>query len=174
VHIRKRTRTLSGTGLDGSLSSLSGTSPDQSPSDVSSAQLGSLIPSNFPSSKSRDVRSDTSGSINWEKSWPKRKPRRRHDTSENSGVDLPTRPLVESYISEDVGSNICGRTQLANTAAPEEEGDQQSQLHTIQECALKSCPDLHRQSLHTVTPVVPRASVSFHAPRVAHSSRVNA
>ncbi|KAI0389945.1 hypothetical protein F5Y17DRAFT_462261 [Xylariaceae sp. FL0594] len=158
VHIGSHTRTLSGTGLDGPLSSKGGTTPGQSPRHGLGTPLGSLTPNNFPSSKSRDTKSDMSGSVDWEKSWPKRKPRRRHDTSENSNIGQPSHPLANTPISEDEISAIHARSQVEITTTPGYEEAEPSPLDAAQQNGLKSCPDLHTPSPLAMPSLIPRAS----------------
>jgi hypothetical protein len=162
VYIERHKRTLSGTGFDGPLSCISGTSPLQSRS-VSTSPLRSLTPSNCPACKSRNIESGSSGSINWEKSWPRRKPRRVHNVSESSDFDSSTHAhqlgcptiVIEGGNSAE-GSNM-------DTPTYEEQEDQQSQLRDVQECAMKSCPEFHRRPPSTMQPPpMTRCSVRFH------------
>lgn len=159
VHIERHIRTLSGTGFDGSLSYLGETSSFQSPTEVSSPLPGPLAPSNCPSCKSRKVKSDTSGSINWEKSWPKRKPRRVHNVSESSdfGSMLHTHPSIV------IENGDIEEERSVDSPTMGEQKDQQYQLPSIQECALKSCPDFHQPPPLEARPVMPgRYSVCFY------------
>ncbi|KAI8627152.1 hypothetical protein F5Y19DRAFT_477716 [Xylariaceae sp. FL1651] len=159
MHVKRHRSTCSGTGFDGPLSSVNGTPPLRLPTDASSGTLGSSLLSNDLTGGSRKLRSDTSGSIDWEKSWPKRKPRRIHNVSESSNPDPPAN-LRSINSSSMVRENQNGGDK-SNTDAlrRNEQGKSNSQLHTIQKCALKSCPDLHQQSLPVATPTVARFSV---------------
>ncbi|KAI3325530.1 hypothetical protein HD806DRAFT_450334 [Xylariaceae sp. AK1471] len=159
VYIERHIRTLSGTGFDGPLSCMSGTSPRQSRSDVSTSALGSLTPSNCPPSKSRKIKSDTSGSIDWEKSWPKRKPRRVHNVSESSDFDSSAHTYQVDCSSIVIGNRNSAEGDNIDTPIREEQEDQQSQLPDIQECAMKSCPDFHQGPPSAIqTPPITRCS----------------
>ncbi|KAI0595107.1 hypothetical protein F4775DRAFT_387642 [Biscogniauxia sp. FL1348] len=91
----------------------------------------------------REVKSDVSGSIDWEKSWPKRNPRRVHNVSEASNPDVFRHThevdffsmMTHSEDSDDSRDNVSCPDIMAHD----------SRFHAIHQYALKSCPDLHRQ-----------------------------
>ncbi|KAI0009613.1 hypothetical protein F4779DRAFT_617380 [Xylariaceae sp. FL0662B] len=131
------------TGFDGPLSSRDG-KQHSTPQDRS-CEPGSSTRSSRLSGNAHRLRSDTSGSIDWEKSWPKRKPRRGHDVSEVSNSD----PAHHTY--------AIGRLSAANDQDDSESENQSdgklcsyaaqhdAQFHAILHLAFTSCPELHRQ-----------------------------
>lgn len=150
VYAKQHRRTLSATGFDGPRSSTSGTSPHHSPSDRPSSPLGSLLLGNCLPCNSRKPKSDASGSIDWEKSWPKRKPRRRHDVSESSDPD-------PSASKHSVGSHAMDMESKTMTGLPKlEEQEHPSRPCSIQGCAFKSCPELYRRSPSAIPPLTSR------------------
>ncbi|KAI1812831.1 hypothetical protein GGS20DRAFT_515983 [Poronia punctata] len=159
-HLKSHKRTLSGTGFDGPLSSVSVTPSDQSPPDGSSANIEPLTRNKLASSKLRDVKSDTTGSIDWGKSWLRRNPRQKHDVSEVSDGDTSNIDPVATSRASDAESNPYAELRIptAEVSTGEYEDDQQAQIHTAKDCVLKSCPDLHRPSPPTVAPAIPRSS----------------
>ncbi|KAI5917746.1 hypothetical protein F4810DRAFT_716142 [Camillea tinctor] len=128
-----------GSGFDGPYSS-----NDDTTLLLLSDALGS--PSRSSTNRPRKFRSDLSGSIDWEKSWPKRKPRRIHNVSEVSQPDLSRHTrIVDSFSAMTQSESIddCSRDDLScSDIVP-----QDNRLRAISQCqyALKSCPDLHRQ-----------------------------
>ncbi|KAJ8124394.1 hypothetical protein O1611_g9246 [Lasiodiplodia mahajangana] len=150
VHIKEHRRTLSATGFDGPRSSTGETSPLHSPANRPSSPLGSLPLGNCLPCKSRKLKSDTSGSIDWEKSWPKRKPRRRHDVSESSEPDtLPHRHTVDPP--------VIGMESEDTTSRPKLEGpENQSRPCNVQDCVFKSCPEFYRRSPTALPPSTSR------------------
>ncbi|KAI1769835.1 hypothetical protein F4818DRAFT_446820 [Hypoxylon cercidicola] len=131
----------SGTGLDGPLSS---------EGDKLSKMLRDGLRDLKESTCSADLstnsrKSNASGSIDWEKNWEKRKPRRKHDVSEVADLEftLYTRP---ADLSSAVGGND-------SCSVSEDESDGKScsylsqhdtQLYVIKRHA-NSCPELHHQ-----------------------------
>ncbi|KAI0534874.1 hypothetical protein GGR58DRAFT_32860 [Xylaria digitata] len=148
IYVRGHGHTISGTGLDGPRSSTGGTSPLHSPGDALSTPLASLSLSNCIPCKPRRLKLDRSDSIDWEKSWPKRKPQRRHDVSESSDVDPSAHKPIDSPFVEERSSRAA--------ALKREEQEDQSQFHNAQKSALKSCPELYRRSFSAVRPNVSR------------------
>ncbi|KAI2617901.1 hypothetical protein GGR54DRAFT_203132 [Hypoxylon sp. NC1633] len=144
---RNRSTAQSGTGLDG---------PQSSESDRLSKVLRDGLSDLRESSRSADassdsqrLRSDTSGSIDWEKSWDKRRPRRKHDVSEISKSDFVLGPRAA-----DLSSRADDNTDSNSGSDSEDLSDGKScsylslhdaQLHAIQKYAANSCPELHRQ-----------------------------
>ncbi|KAI1122344.1 hypothetical protein F5Y10DRAFT_77043 [Nemania abortiva] len=150
IYVREHRRTLSTTGLDGPRSSPSETSPFNSPSNRPSSPLGSLSLGNCLPHESRKLKSDTSGSIDWEKSWPKRKPRRRHDVSESSEPD----PSPHRHPG---GLDIMETGSKENTDSLNlEESEDQSRPPNVQDCVFKSCPELYRRSPSALPPSTSR------------------
>ncbi|KAI1377882.1 hypothetical protein F4677DRAFT_29224 [Hypoxylon crocopeplum] len=101
------------------------------------------------SSTSQKLKSDTSGSIDWERNWEKRKPRRKHDVSEASNLDVASRIRVFDHSS---ASNDDGYSKSASNS--EDESDEKScsylsqhdaQFHALKRHTFSSCPELHRQ-----------------------------
>ncbi|KAI3339433.1 hypothetical protein F4824DRAFT_44241 [Ustulina deusta] len=152
IYINGHGGTISGTGFDGPRSSTGGTSPIHSPNDVSSAPSGSLSLGNCIPCRSRGLRSDTPASIDWEKNWLKRKPRKRHDVSESSDLGTPTHKRSVDSPSIETGDDNTGLLKR-------EEQEDQSQFRNTQECALKSCPEFYRRSFSAA-----RNSISKFAP----------
>ncbi|KAI0016556.1 hypothetical protein F4780DRAFT_670887 [Xylariomycetidae sp. FL0641] len=134
--IRKRSA-RSGTGFDGPYSP-----SDETSSEGALCGLPSLSSRRAPlSGSSHKIRSDTSGSIDWEKNWPKRKPRRGHDVSEVSvpdsahhthAVDLTS--MINPKNGDNDNSLSCSKIKQHH-----------SRFHAIQNFAMSSCPELHRQ-----------------------------
>ncbi|KAI0123784.1 hypothetical protein BJ170DRAFT_598985 [Xylariales sp. AK1849] len=92
----------------------------------------------------RQTSATTSGMIDWEKSWFKRKPRRVHNVSEVSvpdpaihthAIDLFSMAVLDDEDSSDEESR--------NLACPRVV-EHHAQSHDIQMFTLKSCPELHR------------------------------
>ncbi|KAI1420441.1 hypothetical protein F5Y12DRAFT_788291 [Xylaria sp. FL1777] len=152
VYIQGHRCNISVTGFDGPRSSTSGTSPLHSPNDASNPPLGPLSLSSCLPCKSRKLKSDTSGSVDWEKSWSEKKPRNRDDVSESSDLG----PLAQKHPIDSRSIEVEN-----NNSSPlkcEEQGTQ-SQFRNAQECALKSCPELYRRSFSAV-----RSSISNFTP----------
>ncbi|KAI1204206.1 uncharacterized protein F4807DRAFT_454807 [Annulohypoxylon truncatum] len=136
----------SGTGLDG---------PQSSESDEISklreglSELKESSQSADLSMSSQKLDSNTSGSIEWNKNWEKRKPRRKHDVSEVSDsnfirrprtADIPARGNDVNATSSDSASE--GVSDDKSCAYPSQHD---AQYHAIKKFALNSCPELHRQ-----------------------------
>jgi hypothetical protein len=162
VYIKSHKSTLS-VGFDGPLSSISGASPHRSPSDEPNALLESSTFANCLACQSRKPNPDTSASIDWVKSRPKRKPRRIHNVSKSSDVDPSTRTYpMDSFSGETETPNSGERDSMDTLRFEELEDPQFSSLHTIQENALKSCPDFtHPPPPPSVSPAISRNSVGF-------------
>ncbi|KAI1742438.1 hypothetical protein F4680DRAFT_32152 [Xylaria scruposa] len=139
---------IPGNGFDGPRSSTSGNSPLDSPSNVSRPPLGTLTLSNCMPCTSR---SPKSGSIDWEKSWPKRKPQIRHDVSESSDRER----LDHKHSADDPTTEI---EDEINIQAPKHEKRDQSRYSNAQVFDIKSCPELNRHSLSAATPATSRFS----------------
>ncbi|RWA04326.1 hypothetical protein EKO27_g10778 [Xylaria grammica] len=137
LYVNGNERATSSMGLDGPQSSTSGNSPLHSPIDVSSPPLASLPLSNCLPCIPRRLQLDTPGSIDWENSWPKRKPRKRHDVSESSDLDPSASKPVDSP-PNDARSSMTASLQR-------EEAEDQAKFRNTQENALKSCPELYRR-----------------------------
>ncbi|KAI0418955.1 hypothetical protein F5X98DRAFT_96946 [Xylaria grammica] len=148
LYVNGNEHATSGMGLDGRQSSTSGNSPLHSPIDVSSPPLASLPLSNCLPCMPRRLQLDTPGSIDWENSWPKRKPRKRHDVSESSNLDPSASKPVDSP-ANDARSSMTASLQR-------EETEDQAKFHNTQESALKSCPELYRRSFSAVRPNISR------------------
>lgn len=144
IHMQGHRRTISGTGFDGPRSSTSEASPLHSPPVTSSPLLGPSSLGNSLTRTSRGTKSSRSGSIDWGKSWPKRKPRRRHDVSENSdhGLSICERPVAPAHVEADNKN----RTGLVRPK------DREAGLHDNRDSAFKSCPELPRRSLSATLP----------------------
>ncbi|KAI1504091.1 hypothetical protein F5X99DRAFT_406472 [Biscogniauxia marginata] len=141
--IKRHRSTRSGTGFDGPLSSVDDM-PPLSPSDaLDSPKCSSMRVSRLPGS-SRKFNSDVSGSIDWEKSWPKRKPHRVHHVSETSNSD-PAHHIHAvdpfSMITQSEGSDD---SDLEDSNYPDAAAHDY-RFHTIHQYGLKSCPNLHTQ-----------------------------
>ncbi|KAI1187497.1 hypothetical protein F5B17DRAFT_316589 [Nemania serpens] len=151
VCVRGRRGALLTTGFDGPRSSTSGTSPFHSPPDARSPPLGSLSLSNCLSCEPRERKPATQGSIDWEKSWPKRKPRRQHDVSESSDLDssVHSRPANSSHTNKTNDKN-----DTALLEGEEQEG--QSRPRNIQDCTFKSCPEFYQRSPSAAVPSTSR------------------
>ncbi|XXH01419.1 Phosphatidylinositol-4-phosphate 5-kinase [Hypoxylon texense] len=135
-----RSTAQSGTGLDGPLSSESDKLSKLLRDGLS--DLKESTSSANVSNGSQKPKSNTSGSIDWEKNWEKRKPRRKHDVSEAVNPDF-TRPLRPVDLSS-----------AASGSKSEDESDGKScsylsqhdvQFHALKRYAANSCPELHRQ-----------------------------
>ncbi|KAI8947517.1 hypothetical protein F4801DRAFT_506738 [Xylaria longipes] len=150
MYIKER-RTISGTGFDGPRSSTSGTSPLDSPSNTLRPPLGALALGNCMPCKSRSSKSNTSGSIDWEKNWPKRKPQRRHDVSESSD-------RKQSAHGHPVDAPTAEAEDKSKTDHPKHEKKYQSRSSNVQDSGLKSCPELNRQPPSAATPATSRFS----------------
>lgn len=97
-----------------------------------------------------------SGSIDWETNWFKHKPRRAHNVSE---VTVPDTTFHAHAI------DLLSTVSLTNDASDEEDSpymagrsfthSHYSQLHAIQNFALRSCPDLHQCAEVSETPERP-------------------
>ncbi|KAI1493840.1 hypothetical protein F5X96DRAFT_620153 [Biscogniauxia mediterranea] len=135
--IKRHRKVYPGTGFDGPNSS-SDDAQFLFPSDA----LGG--PSRPSTHRSRELRSDMSGSIDWEKSWPKRNPRRVHNVSEASNPDVYRHTHGIDFLSmmtQSEGSDDSSRDNLSCPDIMAHDG----RFHAIHQYALKSCPDLHRQ-----------------------------
>lgn len=135
-----RSTAQSGTGLDGPLSSESDKLSKMLRDGLS--DLRESTSSANRSNGSQKRKSNTSGSIDWENSWEKRKPRRKHDVSE--AVDLDFTHLIRPI---DLSSAASG-------SKSEDESDGKScsylsqhdvQFHALKRYAANSCPELHHQ-----------------------------
>lgn len=149
IRMQDHRRTLSGTGFDGPRSSTGEPSPLHSPLVTSSPPP---VPSSFGSSLTRTSRGANSkrvGSIDWGKSWPKRKPRRRHDISENSDHGL----LICEQPVASVEADKKNRTSLLRLE------EREAGLHDGRDSAFKSCPELPRRSLSAILPSRSRLNV---------------
>ncbi|KAI1112412.1 hypothetical protein F5Y14DRAFT_272049 [Nemania sp. NC0429] len=151
VCIRGRRDAFAITSLDGPHSSASGTSPFHSPTDTRSPPLASLSLGNCLSCEPREHKSMKQGSIDWEKSWPKRKPRRRHDVSESSDLDPSAhgRPANSSHTNKTNDRNDCHLLESHGMAG-------QSLPCNVQDCAFKSCPEFYQRSPSAVVPSTSR------------------
>ncbi|ORY60804.1 uncharacterized protein BCR38DRAFT_411921 [Pseudomassariella vexata] len=128
-----------GSGFDGPLSPTSNNETESAPSEI-----GSSLPQRMQSGgENSQVSSTESGSIDWERSWFKRKPRRTHNVSEVSipdpafhthAIDLFSMTSLDAEDSSgDSGSDIACPHVVEHHA----------QFHALQQFALKSCPELH-------------------------------
>ncbi|KAI1757680.1 hypothetical protein F4782DRAFT_479438 [Xylaria castorea] len=151
IYTKELRHGIPGTGLDGPYSSTSGNSPLDSPSNISRPSLGALALSNCIPCTSRSSKSNTSGSIDWEKSWPKRKPQRRHDVSESSHRE-------QSGHRHPVDAPTTGIRDESKTEPPNHEKKNQSRCTNVQDSGLKSCPEFNRQFPSAVTPATSRFS----------------
>ncbi|GAP92416.2 hypothetical protein SAMD00023353_7900430 [Rosellinia necatrix] len=140
-------RNISGSAFDGPHSSNSGTSPHYSPPKISSPppdllSLGNCLPGGI-----QRLDSTEAGAIDWGKSWAKRKPRRRHDVSENSEPDPPSHrhPLKPPIVKS--------RSRTGRLEHEEQEGQHQLKGN---DRGLKSCPELNRRSFSVVPPTETR------------------
>ncbi|KAI0448211.1 hypothetical protein F4803DRAFT_558436 [Xylaria telfairii] len=143
--------TIPGTGLDGPRSSTSGNSPLDSPSTTSRPPLGALALSNCMPCPSRSSESNASGSIDWEKMWPKRKPQRGHDVSESSNREQSAHRHRENAPTMEI-------EDTSQAAPPKHEKNDQPQFSTVQDSDLKSCPESNQQSPSAATPATSRFS----------------
>ncbi|KAI0554719.1 hypothetical protein F4679DRAFT_579062 [Xylaria curta] len=144
IHTKEFIHTIHGTGFDGPRSSTSGNSPLGSPSNISRPPLGPLTLSNCMPCTSRSSKSNAPGSIDWGKSWPKRKPQRRHDVSESSDHEQ----LDHEYSADAPTTEIEDESKVE---APKYEKKDQSRYSNAQVSDIKSCPELNRQSLSAAT-----------------------
>ncbi|KAI0487000.1 hypothetical protein F4859DRAFT_323907 [Xylaria cf. heliscus] len=144
-------RSIPGTGFDGPRSSTSGETPLDSPSNTSRPPLGALALGNCMPCTSRSSKSNTSGSIDWERSWPKRKPQRGHDVSESSDREQtsPRHPVDASTTEAE---------DISKTAPLKHEKIDQPRYSNVQDSDLKSCPEFDQQSSSAVTPTTSRFS----------------
>ncbi|KAI1080974.1 hypothetical protein F5B20DRAFT_579799 [Whalleya microplaca] len=131
------------TGFDGPLSSRDG--ENYLTPEGRSCELGSSIRRSRLSGSSRGLRSDESGSIDWEKCWPKRRPRRVHDVSEASNTD----PVPQSYTT-DIFSMVKDQDDSDSETHAEEKScshvtKHDTRFHAIHHIAFNSCPELHHQ-----------------------------
>ncbi|KAI1088586.1 hypothetical protein F5B19DRAFT_505575 [Rostrohypoxylon terebratum] len=143
---RDRSTAKSGTGLDGPQSSESG-QLSKLRDELTQLKESSLSPT--LSMSSLKPISNTSGSIEWDKSWERRKPRRKHYISEVSNSDFVPRSRTAniSLISNDNNNTDSGNgsegvldDNLCTYASRHD-----AQFHVIRKYALNSCPELHRQ-----------------------------
>ncbi|KAI0165209.1 hypothetical protein GGR52DRAFT_99662 [Hypoxylon sp. FL1284] len=136
-----------GTGLDGPLSSegdkLSKMLRDGL-SDVKESNNSADL-----SISSQRLKSNTSGSSDWEKNWEKRKPRRKHDVSEvaQPGFTAPTGPATPSSAATshiiDSGGSV--DEDESNGKSDSYSSHHDAQLHTIKQSGANSCPELRQQ-----------------------------
>ncbi|KAI1102139.1 hypothetical protein F4804DRAFT_334580 [Jackrogersella minutella] len=144
---RNRSTARSGTGLDG---------PQSSESDELSkvlreglGDLRELSRSADPSIGSQKLKSNTSGSIDWEKNWEKRKPRHKHDVSEASNSRIASHAHGAGLFllaSGDNGSDSSSdSTDVLDDKSCPYLSQHDSQFHAIQKYGVNSCPELHRQ-----------------------------
>ncbi|KAI0195193.1 hypothetical protein EV127DRAFT_181399 [Xylaria flabelliformis] len=152
IRAKELIHTIPSTGFDGPRSSTSGNSPLDSPSNISRPPLGALTLGNCMPCTSRSPKSYTSGSIDWEKSWPKRKPHRRHDVSESSDREH----LNHRNYADAPTTNIEDESKIE---APKHEKKDHSGYSKAQASDIKSCPELNRQSLSAAIPATSRFSV---------------
>ncbi|KAJ2969481.1 hypothetical protein NUW58_g9980 [Xylaria curta] len=153
MNIKEHAFAILGLGLDGPRSSTSGSSPLDSPSHISRLPLGALSLSNCMATKPRSSKSNTSGSIDWDKSWPKRKPQRRHDVSESSDRDPSAhKSLIDTTTLE---------TRRKKEMAPltHEEQEDQSRLSEGQEPTPQSHPEFFQRPPSAIQPTTSRFSV---------------
>lgn len=147
---RTRSRTQSRTGLDGPLSSNSDRVSKALRDDLSDLKESSR--SAGQSASSQKLRSNTSGSIDWEKSWYKRKPRRKHDVSEASNLRLISPPnathlfpAAHDHNNHQISDSSDGEDDVSDGKSCSYLSQHDAQFHAIQRNGLHSCPELHRQ-----------------------------
>ncbi|KAI1385756.1 uncharacterized protein F4822DRAFT_445660 [Hypoxylon trugodes] len=144
---RNRSTAQSGTGLDG---------PQSSESDKLSkllrdglSDLKESSQSADPSTDSHNLNSNTSGSIDWDRDWEKRKPRQKHEVSEVSNSNHAYRTHVNDPIemARDNGNveNGSGSEDTSDNKSCSYLSQHDARFHAIQRYALNSCPELHRQ-----------------------------
>ncbi|CAJ2509113.1 Uu.00g141390.m01.CDS01 [Anthostomella pinea] len=143
IHTRGHRSTRSGTGFDGPLSSPSDTQL-RPPSHVLGDQIGASMRSAALPNRSQRLKSDTSGSIDWEKSWPKRKPRRAHNVSEVSPDPAALIHAADFFAMVTQKDDSVDDGNADDMLCPDFKVHH-AQFHAIQQLALKSCPELHRQ-----------------------------
>ncbi|KAI1139225.1 hypothetical protein F5Y05DRAFT_342157 [Hypoxylon sp. FL0543] len=147
---RNYSTTQSGTGLDG---------PQSSESDKLSkivrdglSDLKESSRSTDPSVSSRELQSSTPGSINWDKSWEKRRPRRKHDVSEVSNSNHGSYPCGDDLFqaandNNDKDGGSSGGTDsddIADNKSCSYSSHHDAQVHVLQRHATNSCPELRR------------------------------
>ncbi|KAI0832195.1 hypothetical protein F5Y06DRAFT_281267 [Hypoxylon sp. FL0890] len=148
---RNRSTAQSGTGLDG---------PQSSESDKLSKRVRDGLNDLKESSRSTDLsvssrklRSSTSGSIDWDKTWEKRKPRRKHDVSEASNLNYVPLPHGDDLLpaandSNDINSGSSSGTDsdgVSDNKSCLYLSQHDAQFHVIQKHAANSCPELQHQ-----------------------------
>ncbi|KAI1768507.1 hypothetical protein GGR53DRAFT_517895 [Hypoxylon sp. FL1150] len=130
----------SGTGLDGPLSSESDRLSKKLRGGLSDVKESTR--SADPSTGYQELKSNTSGSTNWEKNWEKRKPRRKHDVSEAVNLDSP------------LSAHPMDLSSAASGSKSDHDSDEKScsylsqhdmQFHAIRPHTANSCPELHHQ-----------------------------
>ncbi|KAL7619570.1 hypothetical protein AAE478_010111 [Parahypoxylon ruwenzoriense] len=140
---RNRSTAQSRTGLDGPLSSDSDNVSKflrDELSDLTSSRSGD------PSTGSQKPKSNTSGSIDWNKIWPKRKPRRKHDVSEVSNeASAHYSHAADPSTANDNGSSESDSEDISETKSCSYASEHDAQFHALRRHALNSCPELHRQ-----------------------------
>ncbi|KAI2467347.1 hypothetical protein F4781DRAFT_402547 [Annulohypoxylon bovei var. microspora] len=141
---RDRSTAQSGTGLDG---------PQSSGSDELSkvlrdglSDLKESSQSAVPSTSSQKLNSNTSGSIDWDKNWEKRRPRRKHDVSEVSNSNFAHRPRGPSAGNDDNDTSSGSESEgISDNKSCTYLSQHNTQFHAVKKYALNSCPELHRQ-----------------------------
>ncbi|KAI1413454.1 hypothetical protein F5Y13DRAFT_161302 [Hypoxylon sp. FL1857] len=149
---RNRSTAQSGTGLDGPQSSDS----DKLSKIVRDGLLSDLKESSRsadPSVTSQKLKSTTSGSIDWGKTWEKRKPRRKHDVSEASNLNHAVYrhgddlfPAANDNNGNDSDSSSGPDSDdVSDDKSCSHLSEHDAQFHVIQKHAVSSCPELQRQ-----------------------------
>ncbi|KAI0148534.1 hypothetical protein GGR57DRAFT_505005 [Xylariaceae sp. FL1272] len=153
-------RSRIGTGFDGPQSSLGEKSPPLSPSDASDTAMSSSLLKEDRFLENRRLRSESTGSIDWGVSWPRRKPRRAHYVSEASNPEPPPPPTRNT--DEHSATNRRNTKQaltyktIANGVQTEDNGPRDQAVHWSK---LKSCPDLQQDTVAAIQPEARRLSV---------------